>query len=96
LTPAGNWTTGPASFLSRNRVMEGDGYKMNHEETCDEIVVWSTRIFLGVNTECISCHDGAGRLEKINLWLSKKKRAEFWRQASFFGKTSVGPVFGRQ
>jgi hypothetical protein len=76
--------------------MEGDGYKMNHEETCDEIVVWSTRIFLGVNTECISCHDGAGLLEKINLWLSKKKRAELWRQASFFGKTSVGPVFGRQ
>src|SRR5260370_7509213 len=50
----------------------------------------------GVNTECISCHDGAGHLENINLWLSKKKRADFWRQASFFGKTSVGPVFGRQ
>ena len=91
-----NWTTGPASFISRNRVMEGDGYKMNHEDTCDEIAVWSTRIFLGVNTECISCHDGAGHLEKINLWLSKKKRADFWRQASFFGKTSIGPVFGRQ
>src|SRR3989442_12612316 len=91
-----NWTTGPASFISRNRVMEGDGYKMNHEDTCDEIAVWSTKVFLGVNLECISCHDGAGHLEKINLWLSKKKRADFWRQASFFGKTSIGPVFGRQ
>ena len=91
-----NWTTGPANFISRNRVMEGDGYRMNHEDTCDEIALWSTKIFLGVNTECISCHDGAGHLEKINLWLAKKKRADFWRQASFFGKTSIGPVFGRQ
>ncbi len=91
-----NWTTGPANFISRNRVMEGDGYRMNHEDTCDEIALWSTKIFLGVNTECISCHDGAGHLEKINLWLSRKKRADFWRQASFFGKTSIGPVFGRQ
>src|SRR5207245_3332988 len=40
--------------------------------------------------------DGAGQLEKIKLLRSKKKRAEFWRQASFFGKTSIGPVFGRQ
>ncbi len=89
-----NWTTGPANLISRNRVMEGDGYVMNHEDTCDEIAIWTARFFLGVNLECISCHDGARHLEKINLWLAKKKRADLWREASFFGKKlSIGPVF---
>ncbi len=52
-------------------------------------------MFLGVNLECISCHDGKGHLEKINLWLSQKKRADVWREASFFGKTYISPEFGR-
>jgi hypothetical protein len=91
-----NWTTGPANLISRNRVMEGDGYRMNHEDTCDEIAIWTARFFLGVNLECISCHDGARHLDKINLWLSHKKRTDLWDEAAFFGKTSIGPVFGRQ
>src|SRR5206468_3875111 len=53
------------------------------------IAVYSTKLFLGVNTECVSCHDGAGHLEKINLWLSKRKRVEFWRQAAFFGNIRI-------
>ncbi len=90
------WTNGAANFLDRHRVMGGDGYSvMNHEDTCDELAIWTTRLFLGVDTECISCHDGSGHLEKINLWLAGKKRADVWRQAAFFGKTYVGPVYGR-
>ena len=90
------WTNGAANFVARHRVMGGDGYsEMNHEDTCDELAIWTTRLFLGVDTECISCHDGKGHLEKINLWLAGKKRIDLWRQAAFFGKTYVGPVYGR-
>jgi hypothetical protein len=42
-----------------------------------------------VNLQCISCHDGADHLEKINLGLSKRKRVEFWRQAAFFGNLRI-------
>jgi hypothetical protein len=95
-TGLSTWTSGPANFIARERVMDGDGYSvMNHEDTCDEIAIWTSKLFLGVNIECISCHDGRGHLEKVNLWLSQKKRADLWRQAAFFGKTYVAPSYGR-
>jgi len=84
-----NSVSGSAGFLLRHQV---DGLRcadVMHEDTLDEIAVHSTKLFLGVNTECISCHDGAGHLENINLWLSKRKRVEFWRQAAFFGNIRI-------
>lgn len=89
------WTDGPSNLIARSHVFEGDGYQINHEDTADEIAINTTRIFLGVNLECVSCHDGKGHLEKVNLFLSQKKRADLWRQASFFGKTYIAPVYGR-
>ena len=95
-TAVSTWTNGGANFVARHRVMGGDGYsELNHEDTCDELAIWTTRLFLGVDTECISCHDGRSHLEKINLWLAGKNRADVWRQAAFFGKTYVAPVYGR-
>ena len=78
-----------AGFLLRNEV---DGLRcadVMHEDTCDEMALHSTKYFTGVSMECIGCHDGAGHLEKINLWLSKRKRVEFWRQAAFFGNLRI-------
>ena len=89
------WADGASNFLARSHVFEGDGYVMNHEDTADEIAINTSRIFLGVNLECVSCHDGKGHLEKINLWLAGRKRSDLWRQASFFGKTYIAPVYGR-
>ncbi|MBM3767045.1 MAG: DUF1553 domain-containing protein [Acidobacteria bacterium] len=89
------WSDGPANFIARSHIFEGDGYMMNHEDTADEIAINTTRLFLGVSLECVSCHDGAHHLEKVNLWLSQRKRAEMIRQASFFGKTFISPAFGR-
>jgi len=90
------WTTGPANFVARHRIMGGDGYsEVNHEDTADELAIWTTRLFLGVDLECVSCHDGKGHLEKVNLWLTKRQRAELWRQAAFFRRTYVAPVYGR-
>ncbi len=89
------WSDGAANFIARSHIFEGDGYQINHEDTADEIAIHTTRLFLGVNLECISCHDGHHHLEKINLWLSTQRRAALFRQASFFGKTFIGPSFGR-
>ncbi|MBM3727959.1 MAG: DUF1553 domain-containing protein [Acidobacteria bacterium] len=90
------WTTGPANFVARHRIMAGDGYsEMNHEDTADELAIWTTRLFLGVDMECFSCHDGKGHLEKVSLWAARQKRADVWRQAAWFGKTYVAPVYGR-
>lgn len=89
------WTDGPSNLIARSHIFEGDGYQVNHEDTADEIAINTTRIFLGVNLECVSCHDGKGHLEKVNIFLSQKKRADLWRQASFFGKTYIAPVYGR-
>ena len=89
------WTHGAANMVARWHVFEFDGYMVNHEDTCDEIVINTSKVFLGLNLECVSCHDGAGHLEKVNLWLSQRKRDELWRQAAFFGETSILPTFGR-
>ncbi|MBM3786762.1 MAG: DUF1553 domain-containing protein [Acidobacteria bacterium] len=60
---------------------------VNQPDTVDEFTVTYSKVFLGLNLACISCHDGAGHLEKVNTFLVTKKREDFFRQAAFFGKT---------
>lgn len=76
-------------FLARWHVAGDTMYSDRYEDTADEIVVQSSRIFLGVNYQCISCHGGKGFLEKVNLGLVPKQRADLWAMAAFFGKTRV-------
>ena len=83
-TTVNHATSGAAGFLVRQAAGAG-----THEDVCDQNTVYSTRNFLGVNLQCISCHDGAQHLEGINLWLSQKRRLDFWRQAAFFGDTRI-------
>jgi hypothetical protein len=89
--PNTNWMpdAGPATFLARWHVPGITMYHDNHEDTADEIVVQSARIFLGINYQCISCHGGKGFLEKVSLDLVSKKRNDFTALAAFFGKTRV-------
>ena len=56
-------------------------------DTVDEFTITYSKVFLGLNMACISCHDGAHHLEKVNLYLAGKKREDFFGQAAFFGKT---------
>ncbi len=79
----------PSGFLARWHVPADTMYSDRYEDTADEIIVQSGRIFLGVNYQCISCHGGEGFLEKVNLGLVPKKRSDFWAMAAFFGKTRV-------
>ncbi|MEO8131931.1 MAG: DUF1549 domain-containing protein, partial [Bryobacteraceae bacterium] len=85
-----NWQDGPSNLLVRDHV---DGAKdlegVNNEDGFDEMAITTSRLFLGINLECVSCHDGKGHLEKINTGLANLKRVEMWRQAAFFGKTRV-------
>lgn len=89
-----NWTNGPVNMLARDYVNETDDSVINNEDTYDQWVISSYKVFLGINVECISCHGGAGHLEKINVWLSKKTREDFWRQGAFFAQSRLWRPFG--
>ncbi len=84
-----NWYVAPATYLSRCRILAPVNTKVMHEDTADEITVQLFKDFMGVNLQCISCHDGARHLEKLNVWLTAKTREQFYQQAAFFGKTVV-------
>jgi hypothetical protein len=62
---------------------------LNVPDTIDEFTVTYGKVFLGMNFACISCHDGKGHLEKVNLYLAGKTREQFFRQSGFFGKTRI-------
>jgi streptogramin lyase len=65
-----------------------DAHDLVHQpDTADEFTITYSKVFLGLNLACISCHDGAHHLEKVNQFLVKKKREDFFGQAAFFGKT---------
>ena len=84
-----NWYVGPASYLVRWAVFADNCTEIMHEDTADEMTVMAFRHFMGVNLQCISCHDGANHLEQVNVWLTQRKREEFWAQAAFFGNTRI-------
>ncbi len=86
---ASNYYVGPASYLVRWVVIGDNCEDEVHEDTSDEIAIWTAKHFLGLNLQCVSCHDGRRHLEKINLWLTERKRADLWKQAAFFGNTRI-------
>jgi len=91
---ASNFNSAPANFLIRFYVDEPDQSTVNHEDTYDELAIRTTKMFLGINLECISCHSGAHHLEKINLWLTEHERTDLWKQAAFFGKVRMYRPYG--
>jgi len=78
-TTRSTYASAEGNFLERYYVDQPDQSTVNHEDTYDEWAIRTGRIFLGINLECISCHDGKNHLEKINLWLTEHKRADLWR-----------------
>ena len=92
--PNSNWMPDAAAsgFLTRWHITGATMYDDNYEDTADEIIVNTSRIFLGINYQCISCHNGKGFLEKVSLDLVSRKRKEFWAMAAFFGKMRMRVV----
>ncbi|MCZ6654495.1 MAG: DUF1553 domain-containing protein [Planctomycetota bacterium] len=62
---------------------------INRADSIDEFTITYSKVFLGINLGCISCHDGAHHLERINLFLTGKTREQFFQQAAFYGKTRM-------
>lgn len=86
--PNTNWApdAAPSNYLARWHVFSDSVTSEVFEDTADEIVVNVGRNFLGVNLQCISCHDGARHLEKVDVFLTEKRRADFWAMSAFFGR----------
>ncbi len=85
-----NWLDAPSNFLARDHVDDDSSpTKVNDSDTYDDLAVTTSRLFLGINLECVSCHHGMGHLEKINLNLSRIRRDQMWRQAAFFGQMRI-------
>jgi hypothetical protein len=87
-----NHVVAAANVIAREHVQgkpqpdDGDDLGMVQQlDTDDELAILYAKTFLGINLSCISCHDGAGHLEKVNLWLSRKKRSDFFRNSAFLG-----------
>ena len=67
---------------------DGKDMGMVHQlDTHDELAVLYNKVFLGINTSCVSCHDGKNHLEKVNVYLSTRKRVEFFKNSSFLGNS---------
>ncbi|HEX7151579.1 MAG TPA: DUF1549 domain-containing protein [Thermoanaerobaculia bacterium] len=81
---------GPVNFVIRDFIFGTDP----PQDTFDGLAVSTSNAFLGVNTFCISCHDGAGHTTELNSFLTSKKRAQFWESAAFFAKLRFGPSPG--
>lgn len=74
------------------QVEHGDDLRKVHQvDTHDELSILFGKVFLGINLSCIACHDGGSHLEKVNVYLSKKKRTDFFQEAAFFGNTRYIP-----
>jgi Protein of unknown function (DUF1553)/Protein of unknown function (DUF1549) len=68
-----------------------DRSKVHQMDTHDELSILFSKIFLGMNISCISCHDGPGHLEKVNVYLSRLKRADFFQESAFLARTRYVP-----
>jgi hypothetical protein len=75
----------------KSRFVESpDDYRIsNRLDHIDALTIDISRVFLGLNTSCISCHNGARHLEPINGYLAARTREEFFRMAAFFGQTRL-------
>ena len=89
-----NHVVAAANLIAREHVQgkatadDGDDFGMVHQlDTHDELAIIYGKAFLGINLSCVSCHDGQGHLQQVNVWLSGKTRQEFFQYAAFLGRT---------
>jgi hypothetical protein len=81
---------GRSNQLKSRFVESADDYRIsNRLDHLDALTIDVSRVFLGLNTSCVSCHDGARHLEPINGYLAERTRNEFFRMSAFFGKTRL-------
>jgi hypothetical protein len=84
-----NWYVGPASYIARWVITAVACDDEVHEDTSEELAIHAAKDFLGVDVSCVSCHNGARHLEKVNLYLAQRQRSQLWQLGAFFGQTRV-------
>ena len=81
---------GRSNQLKSRFVESVDDYRIsNRLDHVDALTIDVSRVFLGINASCISCHDGAAHLEGVNGYLTDRTRDEFFAMSAFFGTTRL-------
>lgn len=81
---------GRSNQLKSRFVESVDDYRIsNRLDHIDALTIDVSRVFLGINTSCISCHDGEYHLEDVNKYLAERTRDEFFAMSAFFGTTRL-------
>jgi len=78
-----NITQNSTNFLYFRDTLDGP-FRLDY---LDDLTGFITETMLGVQTTCISCHDGAYHLEQVNKGLSTMTRSQFWGMAAFLSKS---------
>ena len=76
-----SYLSGPPNFWVRQIQPNGPA-----QDTYDNLAAESGRMFLGMPMQCLSCHNGLGHLEQVNVYLKGHARYDFWGNASFFSR----------
>jgi hypothetical protein len=56
------------------------------QDTYDNLAATSGANFLAMPYQCLSCHNGLGHLEVVNVYLKSHARYDFWGDAAFFSR----------
>jgi hypothetical protein len=78
-----NRQNGAANFFVRWRQPNGP-----IQDTYDNLAA-ATGGLLGFSLNCISCHDGGGHTNSINLFLTDRTRYDLWALAAFYSRTAL-------
>ena len=79
-----SYLTGPPNYIVRS-LQQSEPI----QDSWDTLTDQNTVAFLGMKTLCVSCHDGRGHLGQINLYLTPKKRTDFWQMSAFVSRTTI-------
>ncbi|HVR41688.1 MAG TPA: DUF1553 domain-containing protein, partial [Thermoanaerobaculia bacterium] len=80
----GSFHNGPTNYWVRQIQNNGPA-----QDTYDNLSADSSEKFLGIMTNCLSCHSGKAHLEQVNTSLVNRTREQFWRNAAFFAQVTV-------
>ena len=81
-----SFVNGPSNYVVRQLQNNGPP-----QDTYDNLAAHAGEKFLGMPMLCLSCHNGAGHLELVNMSLAVKQRKDFWGMAAFFSRTQARP-----
>jgi hypothetical protein len=87
LTFAGPLSNGQTSYAAWHEANGVDNTLI--QDIFDDRAGYFSAKLLGIETRCISCHDGVYHLEEVNVDLTARKRKEFWGLAAFFAGATV-------